>query len=166
MTSAAALGHIHPPPAAVKCTMCRVWTLATAALLAMAPGFSIPAGNGIGVLSVNAEVRPSAKFSVALNNAQLVISDADLAAGYVDLPAGSHLSISTGRFRPTVLLEFSPGMGPFKSIEVSADDTSRGAEKAGPATATVVMALSFRFSLSGKALPRRHPLPLVLSVEL
>jgi hypothetical protein len=146
--------------------MCRVSTVATAALLAIAPGLSIHAGSGPAVLSVNAEVKPSAKFSLELNNAQLGISDADLAAGYVDLPAGSRLSISTGRFRPTVLLEFSPGMGPFKSVEVWADDTWQAAEKAGHATATVVTALSFRFSLIGKPSPRLYPLPLVLSVEL
>ena len=137
--------------------------IAAAALLALAPGLAIPAGSGFAALPVAVEVKPSAAFKLELKTAQLAISDADVALGYIELPAGSHLSMSMGRVRPNVLLDFSPGMGPFKSVEIRAEDVSHATEQAGAATVT---ALSFRFNLTGKAAPGRYPLPLILSVDL
>jgi hypothetical protein len=139
--------------------------IAAAALLAIAPGVAIPAGSKLAALSVRVAVKPSAAFRLELKTAQLAISNADVALGHVDLPASTRLSVSTGRFRPAVLLDFSPGMGPFKSVEVRAEDAGHAAEKAGHAGATVT-ALSFRLGLSAKAAPGHYRLPLVLNVDL
>jgi hypothetical protein len=140
--------------------------IAAAALLAIAPGLTIPAGSGFAVLSVDAEVKPSAAFKLELNSAQLAINDADVARGYVELPAGSRLSMSVGRFRPTVLLDFVPATGPFKSVEIRAQDVWHATEKAWHAGAATVTALSFRFNLAGKATTGRALVPLILNVDL
>ena len=118
------------------------------------------------MLSVGVHVRPSAAFKLHLNNAQLEISNADVARGYIELAAGSRLSMSTGRIRPTVLLDFLPGMGPFKSVEISSEDLWYAAEEIWQHRAVSVTALSFRFNLIGKAAPGRHELPLVLNIDL
>jgi hypothetical protein len=146
--------------------MRRVTRIAAAALLAIAPALAIQAGSGLAVLSVDAEVKPSAAFKLELKTAQLTVRDADVALGYIDLPASTLFRMSTGRFRPTVLLDFSPGMGPFKSVEVLAADAWQAAGKTWHAEATTVTALSFRFNLVGKTAPGRYGLPLILSVEL
>jgi hypothetical protein len=135
-----------------------------AALFALAAGVAIAAGSRFAVLSVGVHVRPSAAFK--LDTAQLAISDADVARGYVELPAGSRLSMSAGRIRPTVLLDFSPGMGPFKSVEIWAEDLWYAREETSQARAVTVTALSFRFNLTGKAAPGRHELPLILNIDL
>lgn len=140
--------------------------IAAAALLALAPGLAIPAGSGFAVLSVDAQVKPSAAFKLELKSAQLSINDADVARGYIDLPEGSRLSMSVGRFRPTVLLDFSPGAGPFKSVEMRAQDVWQAVEKTWHAGAATVTALSFRFGLTDKAAPGRPALPLILNVDL
>jgi hypothetical protein len=118
------------------------------------------------VLSVDAEVKPSAAFKLELNSAQLSINDADVARGYIDLPEGSRLSMSVGRFRPTVLLDFSPGGGPFKSVAMRAQDVWQAAEKTWHAGAATVTALSFRFGLTEKAAPGRPAVPLILNIDL
>jgi hypothetical protein len=141
-------------------------TIFSATLLVIAPSVSIPAGSGLAALSVGAEVKPSAAFRLEFKTGQLPITDADVALGYIELPAGSSLTMNTGRFRPPVTLDFSPGMGPFKSVEVWAEDAWQAAEETwhtGPGTVT---ALSFRFNLMGKAAPARYSLPLVLNVDL
>jgi hypothetical protein len=144
----------------------RATSIAAAALLAIAPGVAISGGSRLAALSVRVEVKPSAAFKLELKTAQLAISDADVALGYVDLPASTRLSVSTGRFRPAVLLDFSPGMGPFKSVEVSAEDAGYAAEKTAHGAATTVTGLSFRLGLSSKAAPGPYRLPLILNVDL
>jgi hypothetical protein len=141
---------------------CRATRIAAAALLAIAPSLAIPAGSGLAVLSVRVEVKPSAAFRLELGTAQLSISDADVAVGYIEL----RLSMSTGRFRPTVVLDSSPGMGPFKLVEVRAEDAWQAAEQTWHAGAATATALSFRYSLIGKASPARYQLPLVLNIDL
>ena len=140
--------------------------ITAAALFAMGAGVAIAAGSRSAVLSVGVHVRPSAVFKLHLNNAQLDISDADVARGYVELAAGSRLSMSAGRIRPTVLVDFVPGMGPFKSVEISSEDLWYAAEEIWQHRAVSVTALSFRFNLIGKAAPGRHELPLVLNIDL
>jgi hypothetical protein len=115
---------------------------------------------------VGVHVKPSAAFKLDVSNAQLDISNADVARGYIELPAGSRLSMSTGRIRPTVLLDFLPGMGPFKSVEITSEDLWYAAEKTSQPRAVTVTALSFRFNLIGKAAPGPHQLPLILNIDL
>jgi hypothetical protein len=146
--------------------MRRVTRIAAAGLLAIAPAPAIQAGSGLAVLSVDVEVKPSAAFKLELKTAQLIIRAADVALGYIDLPASSLFSMSTGRARAAVLLDFSPGMGPFKSVTVLVEDAWQAAGKTWHAEATTVTALSFRFNLAGKTAPGRYGLPFILSVEL
>ena len=135
-------------------------------LFAMGAGVAIAAGSRFAVLSVGVHVKPSAAFKFDLSKAQLDISNADVARGYIELPAGSRLSMTTGRIRPTVLLDFSPGMGPFKSVEITSEDLEHAAETNWQHRAVSVTALSFRFNLIGKAAPGPQQLPLILNIDL
>ena len=143
-----------------------VLRITAAALLAIGTGVAVAAGSRFAVLSVGVHVRPSAAFKFHLDNAQLDISNADVARGYIELAAGSRLSMSTGRIRPTVLLDFSPGGGPFKSVAMRAQDVWQAAEKTWHAGAATVTALSFRFGLTEKAAPGRPAVPLILNIDL
>ena len=140
--------------------------ITAAALFAMGAGVAIAAGSRSAVLSVGVHVKPSAVFKLHLNNAQLDITDADVARGYIELAAGSRLSMSAGRIRPTVLVDFLPGKGPFKSVEITSEDLWHATEKTWQPSAITVTALSFRFNLTGKAAPRSHPLPLIVNIDL
>lgn len=135
-------------------------------LFLMGAGAAIAAGSRFAVLSVGVHVKPSAAFKFHLHNAQLDISNADVARGYIELAAGSRLSMSTGRIRPTVLLDFLPGMGPFKSVEITSEDLWYAMEETSQPRAVTVTALSFRFNLTGKAAPGPHQLPLILNIDL
>lgn len=143
-----------------------VLRITAAALFAIGTGVAVAAGSRFAVLSVGVHVKPSAAFKLHLSNAQLDISNADVARGYIELAAGSRLSMSTGRIRPTVLLDFLPGMGPFKSIEITSEDLWYATEKTSQPRAVTVTALSFRFNLTGKAAPGPHQLPLILNIDL
>ncbi len=140
--------------------------ITAAALFAMGAGVAIAAGSRSAVLSVGVHVKPSAAFKFHLNNGELDISNGDLARGYIELAGGSRLSISAGRIRPTVLVDFLPGMGPFKSVEITSEDLRHATEKTWQPSAVTVTALSFRFNLIGKAAPGSHQLPLILNIDL
>jgi hypothetical protein len=142
-----------------------VLRITAAALFATGASVAIAAGSRLAALSVAVQVKPSATFKLHLNNAQLDISNADVARGYIELPAGSRLSMSTGRIRPTVLFDFSPGMGPFKSVEITSEDLGYATEGTWQPRAVTVAALSFRFNLIGKAAPGPHQLPLILNID-
>lgn len=143
-----------------------MWRITAAVLFLTGAGAAIAAGSRFAVLSVGVHVKPSAAFKFHLNNAQLDISNADVARGYIELAAGSRLSMSTGRIRPTVLLEFLPDMGPFKSVEITSEDLWYAMEKTSQPRAVTVTTLSFRFNLTGKAAPGPHQLPLILNIDL
>jgi hypothetical protein len=79
-------------------------------------GGTAPAG-----LAVSAEVRPSGVFRVETRRALIEVSEADVERGFVEIAAGSMLKLETGRFRPEVVVDFSPESGPFKSVEMRTD---------------------------------------------
>lgn len=87
------------------------------------------AGNHGKYLTVYTQVRPSGAFRVDVRAAQLQVSEADIARGYVDVPLGSVISIDSGRVLPAVLVDFTPLMGVFKSVQLRADYSWRVAER-------------------------------------
>ena len=101
---------------------------------------------------------------------QLQISRADIARGYVDAIAASHLSIRTNS-RKGYLMKFSPLLDIFESVEVSGLTTLA---RLGPDGGVVVQRgafppqveqdLSYRFYLSALVQAGVYPWPLQLSV--
>jgi hypothetical protein len=121
--------------------------LTAAALLASAPA----AGEGASAsaLAVSAEVKPSAVLRLQARTGSVAITEADIARGYVDVPAGALLSIDTGRLRPQVVADVPPGPGPFRSVEIRA------------AAAPV-----YRFNFSDKATPGSYGVPITVTIAL
>ena len=96
-------------------------------------------GNATGVLSVSAEVKPSAVLKVGAAGAPLAITRLDLARGYVKIPAEALANVSAGKIRPLISLDSAPLR-------------SEGGQ--------------YRFDLSGKAAAGGRSGPLILGVEL
>jgi hypothetical protein len=143
--------------------------LAAAALAAAVPAASQRTAPAI--LHVSAEVRPSALLRLEARPASVAVTDADIARGYVEVPAAALLSLETGRIRPTVTAEVAPEAGPFRSVEVV---TVNGRSAAGgppaPAaagkTGVITAALAYRFTFSDKAAPGSYQVPVTLSISL
>jgi hypothetical protein len=108
------------------------------ALMACATG-AMAHGSSVSVLMVRAEVRPSAALKFEARTAQFALSAADLAQGYIEIPAAALLSLTAGRFRPLVFLDSIPL-----------------ADYGG----------AYRLDLAGKIAPGRRVVPVTLSIEL
>lgn len=87
----------------------------------LAAGPAAAAGSVPAALQVSAEVRPSAVFRFESMRSQIEVSRADVERGYVEIAEGSLLKLDAGQIRPTVVADFSPEAGPFKSIAMSTD---------------------------------------------
>jgi len=142
--------------------------LAVAALAAAAPAASqryAPA-----ILHVSAEVQPSALLRLETRPASVAITEADIARGYVDVPARALLSVQTGRIRPTISAEVPPDAGPFRSVEVrTADGWSAAGGGAAPrdeSSGGVTSALVYRFKFSEKVATGNYQVPVTLSIGL
>jgi hypothetical protein len=125
---------------------------AVAALAATAP--AVGGGTSAAVLTVSAAVQPSAVLRVQARGANVSISESDIARGYLDVPAGALFTMDTGRVRPQIAAELSPGTGPFRTVEVRS-------EPAGGDAAPV-----YRFSFSDRATAGSYQVPLTLSIGL
>lgn len=164
-------------------TFNRYWLACVGAVLATAASFVMAHGNSVAVIMVTAEVRPSAVFRFEAKTPQLTISAADIAQGYVELPAGAFFNLSAGKFRPLVFLDFSPVAGLVKSVELKSDGSSYRsnlADKLVPGRHVVFSPVSglvksvehksdgssYRFNLADKLVPGRHVVPLTLNIEL
>jgi len=102
-------------------------------------GAAMAQGSSVGVLMVRAEVKPSAVLKLEARMPQLVISAADIARGYVEIPASALLNLTAGKFRPLVYLD---------AVPLAADGGT------------------YRFQLADKAAPGRRVVPVTLGIEL
>ena len=94
-------------------------------------------GNASGVLSVSAEVRPTAVLKLRAVSSGIAIKGLDLSRGYVEIPAEALLNMTAGKIRPLLFLD---------SVPLSSE---RG---------------TYRFDLSGKA--ASGAAPVILGIEL
>ena len=148
-------------------------TVGTALALALPAAAS--GGTATSVIPVSAAVQPSAIIRFEAKTAGVAVTQADIAAGYVDLPANSLLSLKTDGVAPVVVVEFVPVEGVFRSVEVVAThiydaaaggsgDPQRRAARAPAAQA--VAAFSYRFKLSPNAVPGIYTTPITVRVDL
>jgi len=163
--------------------------VAKAALVALVLGAGQPlaakaAGDAIGIVAVSAVVQPSALVKFELQPTGLVVSQADIARGYIEIPAGSFLRVNAGRIVPALVLDFSPGEGVVRSLGVHTDFASPAITKglaeqtemshAVPSEKALLpgssagnaASIAYRFMLSGKARPGLAPAPLILNIAL
>jgi hypothetical protein len=99
------------------------WAAIAVAGLSALPAATEAAGMAHAVMLVSATVQPSAVFKFEVRTPNISISSADIKRGYIDVAAGSLLSVSAGKVAAIVVVDFAPQEGVFKSLEVS---TERG----------------------------------------
>jgi hypothetical protein len=102
---------------------------------------------------------------------EIIVTDADVVRGYVDVPAGSELRVSTND--PTgYVIDFFTRVPIFRSVRVI---DRRGDADLGPDGGTVIergqygrnlpLALTYRFNLAANARPGTYAWPLALNVR-
>jgi hypothetical protein len=142
-----------------------VYTLLAIALgVVLGPLVAQGGGVGMGFLNVSAVMQPSAVLLLDMKALSFSISPADIERGYVDVPAGSFVRVSSGRVVPQVVIEFDPSEGPFKGLSLRSTPV---AQAAGGASAPAREAqLGYRFLLADNAARTRPSIPLVVSISL
>ena len=99
------------------------WAAIALAGLSALPAATEAGGMAHAVMLVSATVQPSAVFKFEVSTPNISISSADIKRGYIEVAAGSLLSVSAGKLVPIVIVDFAPQEGAFKSVEVR---TERG----------------------------------------
>lgn len=135
----------------------------------LVPAFPVHAGTVSASLTVSVVVPARAVLSVESQPAELEITEADVARGWVEAPEASLVRVRTNS-PAGWLLEFQPLQGPYRTLEVTglgstAQVSAAGGWLAQPyAGKTLVTAsLGYRFFLSGDARPGLYPWPVALN---
>lgn len=122
-------------------------------------------------IPVSVSVIANAKMQTHYQATQFKISKADVARGYVEVPAASRFEVSTNS-RSGYLMEFYPVGNLFESVQVESfgNTVQFGADggtivQRGLLPQNLTQELSFRFTLSADTLPGSYPWPLLLSVR-
>lgn len=139
--------------------------VAIAGAVFIAPFAAQGGGVSMGFLTVSAIMQPSAVLTLDFKPLSFSISEADIARGYIDVPAASVLSVSSGRIVPQVVLEFDPTEGPFKNLSLR----SAPARAAGGGTVAAEAnsaTIGYRLLLADNAGLTRPAIPLVISITL
>ena len=143
--------------------------LAVAPLPMLAP--SAEAAQSSAAMQVSAMVIAQARLQTGYQAAQLKISDADVAHGYVAIPAAARFSVVTNS-RAGYVLQFHPIGSLFASVQIDGlgNTVKLGADggsivQRGPLPPQLMHELSFRFALHPDTGPGTYPWPLQLSVR-
>lgn len=132
---------------------------------------SADAAQASAVMQVSATVIANARLQTSHQTTQLVISAADIARGFVQVPGASRFSVITNS-RIGYVIEVHPLASWFESVQVTGmgGATLMGAEggsiiQRGVLPSKLAHELSFRFALRPDARPGSYPWPLLLSVR-
>ena len=172
-------GHVKPQQ--VDRVLKLQQKLVTAALIAalflagtMIPrkAYSASAGAGSAKLIVTAHVMPHVKLKVLKQLSELIITNADITRGYVNIPVASRIEVKNNN-PAGCLLVFEGLGGPMnfiKGVYIQGGGREVYIESAGWMTQPftripVSMELSYRFVLSKDALPGTYVWPLTISAR-
>ncbi|HTP45343.1 MAG TPA: hypothetical protein VMQ50_00290 [Casimicrobiaceae bacterium] len=124
-----------------------------------------------GRMLVTATVPARAVSELQAQQAEITLSPADVARGYVDVAVGSRLKVSANG-REGYAVDFFPRLSIFKSVQIR---TSSADARIGPDGGTMIVRgrhgrkmpvdLSYRFELREHIAPGTYPWPLALSVR-
>jgi hypothetical protein len=122
-------------------------------------------------LQVSATVIASAKLQMDHQQALLSVTSADIARGYVDVPAGSRFSVATNS-RTGYFVDFHPRVGVFTAVQIEGlgAPVQLGAD-GGTVTQSAEVSrdmpheLSYRFYLGPALDPGNYEWPLLLAVR-
>lgn len=141
----------------------------TLVLLALCVSGTVLAGSTSAVMSVRVQVQARTLLNVESQPSSLVLTEADLARGYVEVPAVSRIRVHSNDPNG-YLLAFDVTAGPFTAIEVTglgptAQISANGGWLVRPFTGTqpVTSELTYRFLLASNVQPGTYPWPVALS---
>jgi hypothetical protein len=122
-------------------------------------------------IAVTAYVPPNVVSQLEQQAAALTITDADVARGYVEVPTGSRLRV-TSNDPAGFVIDFFPRLPIFKAVHVS---TRSGSAQLGPLGGAMAenrhhgrnipLELSYRFDLADHVQPGTYAWPLAMSVR-
>jgi hypothetical protein len=142
---------------------------ATLALLALGVSGTVLAGTTSALMSVRVQVQARTLLYVEAQPPSLVLTEADLARGYVEVPAVSRIRVRSNDPNG-YLLAFDVTAGPFTAIEVTglgpaARIGANGGWLVRPFAGTqpVTSELTYRFLLASNVQPGTYPWPVSLS---
>lgn len=143
--------------------------VATLMLFALAAPGTVLAGSTSALMSVSVQVQARTLLNVESQPPSLVLTEADVARGYVDVPVGSRIRVRSNDPHG-YLLAFEVSAGPFTALEVTGLGSTAQVSAAGgwlaqpyAGTASVTASLGYRFLLSGDARPGLYPWPVALT---
>lgn len=118
-----------------------------------------------GLITVVANVQPTAVLKFQFTTVQLNVTPEDIARGYIELPASSLLSVNAGKLVPNVVVDFMPTESAFRSLEIRTRKTFTAASGQTSGTGNEAV-MSYRINLAERARPGSYPMPLTVSVLL
>ena len=141
------------------------------ALLALCVSGTALAGSSSALMSVRVQVQARTLLNVESQPPSLVLTQADLARGYVEAPAVSRIRVHSNDLNG-YLLAFDVTAGPFTAIEVTglgpaAQISANGGWLVRPFAGTqpVTSELSYRFLLASNVQPGTYAWPVSLSAR-
>ena len=141
----------------------------TLVLLALCVSGTVLAGSTSALMSVSVQVQARTLLNVESQPTSLVLTEADLARGYVEVPAVSRIRVRSNDPNG-YLLAFDVTGGPFTVIEVTglgpaAQISANGGwlDRPFAGTQPVTSELTYRFLLAPNAQTGTYPWPVALS---
>jgi len=101
----------------------RLLGLALCLALAAFPAAAESGKKAFGVITVTADLQPSAIVKYEFKTLQISVTAEDIARGYIDVPASALLSVNAGKLAPLIMVDFAPVEGLFKSVEIRSEQT-------------------------------------------
>src|SRR5437762_13893163 len=102
----------------------RLLAFALCVALAAFPAAAAESGKkAFGVITVTANLQPSAVIKYEFKAQQLGVTAEDIARGHIDLPASLLLSVNSGKLAPLIVVDFVPVEGHLKYVEIRSKQT-------------------------------------------
>ena len=171
----------------------RLLAFALCLALAAFPAAAAESGKkAFGVITVTANLQPSAVIKYEFKALQLSATAEDIARGHIDLPASLLLSVNAGKLAPLIVVDFVPVEGHLKYVEIRSKQTKVAATElldrlpapgagllraqlrglgpnkpmAMPGSGASEAVLSYRIHFADQARPGNYSVPLTVNITL
>jgi len=171
----------------------RLLAFALCVALAAFPAAAAESGKkAFGVITVTANLQPSAVIKYEFKALQLRATAEDIARGHLDLPASLLLSVNAGRLAPLIVVDFVPVEGRLRYVEIRSKQTKVAATElldrlpapgagllraqlrglgpnkpmAMPGSGASEAVLSYRIHFADQARPGNYSVPLTVNITL
>src|SRR5947207_16023890 len=171
----------------------RLLAFALCVALAAFPAAAAESGKkAFGVITVTANLQPSAVIKYEFKALQLSATAEEIARGHIDLPASLLLSVNAGRLAPLIVVDFVPVEGRLRYVEIRSKQTKVAATElldrlpapgagllraqlrglgpnkpmAMPGSGASEAVLSYRIHFADQARPGNYSVPLTVNITL